>query len=281
MRQNALAILVLAIFAVACDDKPAATTGPPPDIRAISVRIDGPTQVTPPEEVQFTAIQTWSDGSTRDVTASAQWTSSNPSVLSVSAGLARALAGGEVGLTIQVGPLASQPRAVRVVPSIPEWNGTYRLTVGGTACSGSTPISIELRQRTYTPFVRQNGLTLFVEVRDAGTIVGQILNPQVRFSFSGFFPSRLAQRASATEMFPGGIQLVSYRRAAYPLGPTGFIEYLTNSDWLVITGEAITTLSASGFAGTLNGAISQYASFGSKLVGVCPSTSHGFTLVRQ
>ena len=253
----AITILILAIFAVACDDKPQATTGPPPGLRAISVRIDGPTQVTPPEEVQFTASQTWSDGSTRDVTASAQWTSSNPAVLSVSAGLTKALAGGEVGLTVQVGPLTSQPRAVRVVPSIPEWNGTYRLTVGGTECSGSMPISIELRQRTYTPFVRQNGLTLTVEAQP-GFIVGQILNPQVRFSFSRFFPSRVAERASATEMLPGGFQFVSYRRAAYGGGPEGFIEVLPNSDWLVITGEAITTLSPSGFAGTLNGAISRY-----------------------
>ena len=79
--------------------------------------------MTPPDEVQFTAIQTWSDGSTRDVTASAQWTSRIRRCSPVSAGFAKALAGGEVGLTVQVGPLTSQPRSVRVVPAMPEWDG--------------------------------------------------------------------------------------------------------------------------------------------------------------
>ena len=282
MRAHAIAILVLAICVIACDEERGPNTGPPLDPRPISVRIDGPTQLTPPAEVQFTAVQTWSDGSTRDVTASAQWSSSNPSVLSVSAGLARALASGEVGLTVQVGPLTSQPRSVRVVPSIPEWNGVYTLTVGGTACSGSAPISIELRQRTYTAVVRQNGLTLFAEVQGVGTVVGQILNPQVPFSFSRFSATgRRVKRASATEMSPGSIRLVSYRRAAYDIGPVGFIEKLSNSNWLVITGEAVTTMSASGFAGTLRGAFSQYEASGTKLLGVCSSDSYGFTLVRR
>ena len=281
MRQNILATLVLAIFAVACEDKSSAATGPPLDLRPISVRIDGPTQVSPPEEVQFTAVQTWSDGSTRDVTASAQWTSTNPSVLSVSAGSAKALAGGEAGLTVRVGSLTSQPKAVRVVPSIPEWNGKYTLTVGGTDCSGSMPISLELRERAYGATVRQDGLTLLAETK-AGIVVGRILNPQVQFSFSLFraFGSRV-QRAAAPETFPNGIRLVSSRRVAYPGGPLGFIEILPNSDWLVITGNAITTMSPSGFAGTLGGAISQYEPGGLKLRGVCSSASYGFRLVRQ
>ena len=279
--RHGLAILVLAIFAVACEDKSSAATGPPLGLRPISVRIDGPTQVSPPEEVQFTAVQTWSDGSTRDVTASAQWTSTNPSVLSVSAGSAKALAGGEVGLTVQAGSLTSQPKSVRVVPSIPEWNGKYTLTVGGTDCSGSTPISIELRERTYGATVRQDGLRLLAETK-AGILEGRILNPQVQFSFSRFSPfSRRVQRASTTETSPSGIQLVSYRRAAYIGGPIGFIEVLPNSDWLVITGDAITTMSPSGFAGTLGGAISQYERGGTKLLGVCSSSSYGFRLVRQ
>lgn len=282
MRQDAIAIFVLVILGVACDDRQP-TPGPPPAPRPIAVRIDGPTQVSPPDEVQFTAIETWSDGSTRDVTASAQWTSTNPLVLSISAGVAKALAGGEVGLTIQVGPLTSQPRSVRVVPSIPEWNGTYRLTVGGTECGGSMPISIELRQRTHTVAVRQDGLRLTAEhVGSYVVMVGQILNPQVRFSFSRFSPfRRRAQRASAMESSAGGVRFVSFRSVAYSGGPDGFIEVLPNRDWLVITGDAITTMSPSGFAGTLNGAISQYEPGGTRLRGVCSSSSYGFTLVRQ
>ena len=279
--RHGLAIVVVAIVAVACDEEPP-TPGPPADPRPIAVRIDGTTQVTYPADVQFAAIQTWSDGSTRDVTATAQWTSSNPSVLSVSAGLARALASGEVGLTVQIGPLTSQPKSVRVVPSRAEWSGMYRLTVGGTDCSGSMPISIELRQRTYTAEIFQNALRLIVEVRGVGVVEGQILNPQVLFAFDRFSPlRRRREQASAMKTLPGGIQLVSHRSVAYPGGPLGFIERLPNSDWLVITGNAITTMSPSGFAGTLNGAISQYEPGGLKLRGVCSSSSYGFTLVRQ
>jgi hypothetical protein len=107
MRTSAIAILVLAGFGVGCDDEPA---GPPFNIRQLSVRVDGPAQISPPAEAQFTAVQTMSDGSTRDVTAMAKWTSSNPSVLSVKAGLAKALAGGEVGLTAELeGRVTSQP----------------------------------------------------------------------------------------------------------------------------------------------------------------------------
>ena len=86
--RGAIAIIpLLVILALACDK----SVGPPADLRPVAVRIDGPAEVTPPAEVQFTALQTWSDGSVRDVTASAQWTSTNPSVLSVSAGRAEGL----------------------------------------------------------------------------------------------------------------------------------------------------------------------------------------------
>jgi len=280
MRDHAIGILVLAIFVVACDKDPG--TGPG-DTQPIAVRVDGPTQMTAPAEVQFTAVQTLSDGSTRDVTARAQWTSSNPSVLSVSAGLAKALAGGEVGLTARVDPLISQLKSVRVVPSAPEWNGTYTLSVGGEACPGSMPIPIELRQRTYTVFIQQIGLSLNVSVQSVGAgLSGQIINPQARFAFPSFFglaPS--VEKVSVPETLGGEIRLASYRKVFYPAGPTGFIELLPNSESLVITGEAMTTMSPSGFVGTFNGVLRHYGASGRKLLGVCSSSSYGFSLVRQ
>jgi hypothetical protein len=283
MRDIAIAILVLAICAVACDDRPQANPGPPSDLRPISIRIDGPTQVTPGVEVRFTALQTWSDGSTRDVTASALWTSTNPSVLLVNAGFAYAPeAGGEVGLTAHVAPLTSQRKSVRVVPLTPEWDGTYTLTIGGGACSSSLPLPPELRQRTFTAIVRQISLRLEGEIRNVGNFGGQILNPQVRFFFSSALPfSRRAEQASAMETSTVGTRLASLRKSAY-WGPTnGLVEVLADSNRLVITGEAITTMSPSGFAGTFSGNLSLYEPSRNGLLGVCSSFSHGFALVRQ
>jgi hypothetical protein len=180
---RAIAILVLAIFVVACDDKPQSNTGPPAGLRPVSVRIEGPAQVTYPADVQFTALQTWSDGSTRNVTASAQWTSTNPSVLSVNAGVGKALASGEVALTARVDPLISQAKPVRVMPSIAEWDGRYTLTISAGPCNSSLPLPTALRQRGYTALVRQSSLTLDVTVPGVGSFGGQILNPQARFTF--------------------------------------------------------------------------------------------------
>jgi hypothetical protein len=281
MRNDATAILVLAIFVAACDDEPP-TAGPPADLRTISVRIDGPAQVTVPAAVQFTAVQTWFDGSMQDVTARAQWTSSNPAVLSVNAGFATALAGGEVGLTAQLDGLTSQPKSVRVMSLVSEWDGIYTLTVGGGACNESLPLPPELRQRTYTASVQQSGLFLAGEVQRVGGFGGHILNPQVRFTFdtTGQPAGRRVRQASAREIVPGGIQLVSYRKAAYSSSP-GFTERLPNSTHLVVSGEAITTISSSGFTGTLNGALWLYGGSRHDLLGVCRSSSHGFSLVRR
>ena len=279
--RNAITILVLAIFVIACDEKPPATTAPPLNLRPVSVHIDGPTQVPQAAEVQFTAVQTWSDGSTRDVTASALWTSSNPAVLFVTAGLAKALSGGEVGLTAQIEQLTSQPRSVRVVPSLPEWTGAYTLTIGGGPCNDALPLAPELRTRTYTAALLQSGLTLSVVVRSVGDFGGQIFNPQARFFFYKTGPrARRVHRASATEMFPDDIRLVSDRRFVYSGPPPGFIEVLDGYQ-LVITGDAITTMTSSGFAGILNGELSLYEPTRKQLIGVCASPSHGFTLVRK
>lgn len=49
------------------------------------LRVDGPASVPPGGSAQYTATATYSDGSSRDVTADAKWTSTNDAVLSVAA----------------------------------------------------------------------------------------------------------------------------------------------------------------------------------------------------
>ena len=98
------------------------------------------------------------------------------------------------------------------------------------------------------------------------------------------------KRASVIEV-PDGIRLVRYEPRAYLFGYRRFVydgtellgleEVVPDGNRLVITGQALTTMSPSGFTGTLNGTLSLYERSRSTLLGVCSSSSHGFTLVRK
>ena len=66
---------VLAILAAACHDPDKGNGGVPLPPRPVAISISGPGEVTHPAPAQFTALQIWSDGSSIDVTAGAQWTS--------------------------------------------------------------------------------------------------------------------------------------------------------------------------------------------------------------
>lgn len=274
MRQGAIAILVLPILGVCCD-KRSTTPGPPADLRPISIRVDGPTDVAPGAEVRFIALQMWSDGSIRDVTASAEWASSNPAVLSVSGGLAKALSPGEVRLSAHIDQLPVNPKGVRVIPSTPEWKGFYTLTIGGGPCSDALPLEPELRRRRYTAEIHQDGLRLLGFVANVGGFEGRITNPEVRFTI--FRARGLSRRVQKASIFGG---LFTARKAAYSGTEPEFVEVI-NGYRLVINGQALTTMTSSGFAGTLNGSLALHEPTRQQLIGVCSSSSHEFTLVRQ
>ena len=279
MRTYVIAVLVLAILGIACDEKPA---GPPFDLRSLSVRVDGPAQITPPAETQFTAVQTLSDGSTRDVTAIAKWTSSNPSVLSVSAGLAKAITGGEVGLTAEVegrvgGRVTSQPKAVQVVPLTAEWEGAYTLSIAAGPCITPLPLPAEVRQRTYPARIRQSGLNLTVSVSNVGEFGGRVINPRARFSMSTALTlSRGVRRVSLTDRNEPRFSIPTLWNVAY-WEPPGFVERYGGYRF-VITGEAITEMSPRGFTGPLNGVLALYEPTNGILIGTCTSSSHAFSL---
>ena len=70
--------IVLAVTAISgCDRSPAGPSpggGAPPSVPTVSrLRIDGPTSVAPGESPQYKAIAEYSDGSSKDVTATASW----------------------------------------------------------------------------------------------------------------------------------------------------------------------------------------------------------------
>jgi hypothetical protein len=299
--------MVLAVLAGACGGNEKGMGGAVP--QPITVRIVGPGQVTPPGQTQFAAIQTWSDGATVDVTAGAQWTTTNPTVLSIGAGLATALAPGEAGLTARFDQFLSQPRTVLVMPPFPEWNGTYTLTLGGGVCSG--PMPPELKQRTYTATVGQSGLMLNVEVPNTGNFSGHIVNPPVRFSLYRvqYLSAKRARKRSAGWVLPeggrgaggGSPKMMPFRfngtleqavatsrprlRAAYwepfPVYTPLIVEVLPDGNRLTIGGQAETTMSPSGFTGILNGELTLLEGNTDKQLAVCYSPSHVFRLVRQ
>jgi hypothetical protein len=285
-------LIVIAVFAASCNknDDSNDLPGPGGPPRALNIRIDGPSQVTQLQQVTFKVVQTWSDGSHRDVTAAATVISSNPSVLSISAGLGMALAAGEVGLTARFESFISQRKTVSVVPTTAEWAGEYRLTVGGGACSSSLPP--ELRQRTFTATVTQIGLGVTVAVRSAssslGWFPGVISNPEARFYLTRNFRAlkRGGIRPAVARLDEARSRLAlrqfSYRRAAYWEPPdTSITEPLPDGNRLVIAGEAVTTISPSGFAGTLNGVLTLYERTTQTQLAVCSSPSHAFVLARS
>ena len=112
---------------IACDRSP---TSPRPPLGTATVpyttqvEVVAPATIAPGTTAQLSAIQHLSDGSKRDVTTGAQWTSENADVLSInSTGLASAHTMGESLITVAIVGLGTGVREIIVVP-----DGTYRLT---------------------------------------------------------------------------------------------------------------------------------------------------------
>jgi hypothetical protein len=277
-RQVLFGALALAMFSIACGEEDDITLPPLP--QAIGIRIEGPAEVNLPASTQFRAFQTWSDGSSIDVTTSAQWTSSNPSVMSVVGGLATGSATATVDLTVRY-LQHSQRKALFVVPATPEWSGTFDLTVGGGPCSGSMPA--DLRQRTYVATVEQSRVYLIVTIPNVGVFGGQIFNPEVRFDLSngGTNRTRGTRRITHTTSSPasrGG--MFGYANAAYSEPPPRLFERLPDGRRVAISGFAFTTASAGGFVGTLNGTLALMDPTNVQTA-TCFSTSHTFSLTRR
>jgi hypothetical protein len=115
----------------------AAPTGPtslPTTVASLTISGSG-TLTSPGQTSQLIAEATYSDGSRKDVTATAQWFSSNRNVATVSpGGLVTAVDFGKTNVTASV---PNRPSVVRVVTVLPE--GTYILS-GRVTEAGSFPV---------------------------------------------------------------------------------------------------------------------------------------------
>jgi hypothetical protein len=107
---------------------------PTPDPTIQSIRIDGPSGLTPGGTAQYTATGQFSNGSTRDVTATTTWRSSDSDVLSIASG-GRANAG-RPGQVVVAAENSGRRAGIDVLVLAP---GTFRLT--GTVSDAGTPIS--------------------------------------------------------------------------------------------------------------------------------------------
>jgi hypothetical protein len=120
----------LMVLAASCEDspnptRPSGTTNPPPAGAATLTRVDTviPASLEPGVSARATANGTMSDGSVRDVTTEAQWSSTNSRVVQASSGGALlSVDRGEATVTARVGARSSSGR-IFVLPA-----GTFRLT---------------------------------------------------------------------------------------------------------------------------------------------------------
>src|SRR5262245_24750562 len=107
--RGALAGLVvgLVVLGISCNNTPSGpsgggnprgTTPPPPGPTTTGITLDGPRTVAPNGTAQLTLIAQLSDGTTKDVTRDAVWTTNNPSRVTIAAGLATGRILGEANI---------------------------------------------------------------------------------------------------------------------------------------------------------------------------------------
>ena len=115
--------ILLAVLFVACDKNPGRPTPVPGVPSVVRLELAGPGSIAPSAAEQFRATAHMSDGSQRDVTAEAAWSSANGSIVSVSSGgLATAHERGETDIRAAV----SQSISTKVVMVLPP--GTFKVS---------------------------------------------------------------------------------------------------------------------------------------------------------
>ncbi len=153
---NVIIVLSLTLALAACGSGGSSsnTNNPPPSVTASLTSLQvtpGAASVAPGAAQQFTATGKYSDGSSKDLTASAQWKTSDSSVASVAAGKLTAVGAGTVMVTatsgkfsatatVQVTSAATNLASITVSPaasSLPV-NTSLQFTATGTYKDGSS-----------------------------------------------------------------------------------------------------------------------------------------------
>lgn len=146
-------------------------------------------------------------------------------------------------------------------------SGLYTLTLDATGnCVSSRPPEPSLQRRTYDATLTQNGPEVTVTLTE----------PRFRTEAGG--GNRFTGRASGDSVSFYLAYFYSYYYYYYP----SIAERLADSSVLVPSGTALTTRSAAGLSGTMNGGFqvwdSRFPSFNSNLLSFCNSTAIQFSL---
>ena len=129
------------------------TVIPVATLSSIAVTPAAPAGIKVDVTVQFTATGTYSDGTTKDITSSVVWATSDPNIAKISAfGVARSYAVGSVTITASLSGVTSPPvtltvipqpvlSSIAVTPATPanlRIGSTQQFTATGTYADGST-----------------------------------------------------------------------------------------------------------------------------------------------
>jgi hypothetical protein len=183
----AIALAVAATLAACRGKSPTSPTTPGPapggpTVTITGIALNGPGTVPLGQTVQFTAIAQQSDGTTRDVTREAAWSSFNSSVLSLGpSGQFTGRAKGQAGVRVSMAGRSATMADVVIVPE-----GTFRLI--GTVRDAGTLVDADVRVDD-----EAMGRT---EVRAVGgryTVFGVRGNVRVSIEKSGYEPAVRSQ----------------------------------------------------------------------------------------
>jgi hypothetical protein len=145
-----------------------------------SFRLAGPAEVPPGTNAQFKALLD-RVATLSDVSGEAQWTSSNPSVLSLDAGLATGHTLGEATVTARIEERRTDPKLVLVLPL-----GTFRVrgTVQTQQATG-LPVALSMARAE----VQGLGLATTTDAQGRFALYGVPADAAIRISKQGFVPA--------------------------------------------------------------------------------------------
>ena len=193
---------------LACDNQPSHSPGlstpTTPGVPIVRLEIEGPSSVPPGGTMQLTAIARLSDGSSRDITQEAVWTSSNRMVLTVSAGRVTGVQMGEARALVGLGATSAN-REVVVVPQ-----GTFR--VAGLVTEADTPSSPVVGATVAATAGVGAGLTTNTGDDGRYKLYGVGGDVELRISKNGYQTNVQQYRADDHAILNAQLRLVNARR---------------------------------------------------------------------
>jgi hypothetical protein len=195
--------------------------------------------ISAPATQQYTAVATYSDGSTLDVTREASWSANNTNVATVSGGLATPVNAGTTSITATLNGVAGSGSVTVTVPP-PQANegpGGPILVVSGSANNYSRYLAEIVRNEGFQEF-----LAMDIAFVTSSTLAGYDL------VILGDIPLTAAQTTMFADWVNGGGNLISMHPDKQLAGLLGLIDAggtLSNAYLLVDT----TTAAGSGIVG--------------------------------